>query len=114
MLALKAAMPPISAGDHAASELAQAGGPRGSNATHRIIEAQDDLSRRLEIFRLRCDARAVLTSNGLLDFHEAVDGLHAVAIRDGLISRIGVDAVQRLMAEAFVDAADPWSECRRS
>lgn len=36
-----------------------------------------------------------------MDLHEAIDGLQAAAIRDGLVKEIGQDAVQAMIADAF-------------
>jgi hypothetical protein len=54
-------------------------------------------------FTLRCEARALLYRMGELDMHAAVDVLQADAVRDGLVDLIGQDAVQEIMARAFVD-----------
>jgi hypothetical protein len=62
----------------------------------------------LEVFRLRCDARAHLYVEGLLDLHDAVDELQASAERDGLVVHIGQDAVQVVMGTAF--AARRWPQ----
>jgi hypothetical protein len=53
------------------------------------------------VFELRAWARARLWAAGELDLHDAVDELQAGAERDGLIDRIGQDAVQAIMATAF-------------
>src|SRR4029077_18838468 len=55
----------------------------------------------VEVFRLRCEARAFLVQEGEMDLHEAVDGLQASAAHLGLIEQIGQDTVQAIMAETF-------------
>jgi hypothetical protein len=55
----------------------------------------------LAALELRAAARARLWAEGELDLHDAVDALQASAERDGLIDRIGQDAVQAIMATAF-------------
>jgi hypothetical protein len=55
----------------------------------------------VEIFRARCEARAVLFASGEITLHDAVDGLQADAVASGLVARIGQDEVQRIMAQAF-------------
>ena len=55
----------------------------------------------IEIFRERCEARAMLVANGLMPLIEAVDGLQAAAERAGLVDELGQDAVQKIMAESF-------------
>ena len=54
-----------------------------------------------EVFKLRCEARALLCGLGEIDLHDAVDVLQADAVRDGLVDQIGQDAVQAIMAAAF-------------
>jgi hypothetical protein len=61
----------------------------------------------LDVFRLRCQARADLVAACLMDFHDAVDGLHAVAVRYGLVTEVGQDGVQAIMAEAFANVPRP-------
>jgi len=55
----------------------------------------------LEIFRERCEARALLFAAGELDLHTAVDALEDNAECSGLVRDIGQDAVQAIMANAF-------------
>jgi hypothetical protein len=52
-------------------------------------------------FKLRCEARAHLYSQGELDLHDAADGLEGSAKLGGLNRTISRDAVQAIMAEAF-------------
>jgi hypothetical protein len=53
------------------------------------------------VFGLRCEARAILVAEGELDLIEAVDAMQTAAVRYGLITDIGQDGVQAIMAEAF-------------
>jgi hypothetical protein len=53
------------------------------------------------IFIARAEARAILWQCGEFDLHEAVDVLQAAAETDGLVSEIGQDAVQGIIAKAF-------------
>jgi hypothetical protein len=55
----------------------------------------------LAVFTLRCWARAVLWQACEFDLHTAVDVLQADAERAGLVDRLGQDAVQKMMADAF-------------
>jgi hypothetical protein len=55
----------------------------------------------IEAFEARCDARAYLWSVGDLDLHDAVDQLQRDAERDGLVERVGQNAVQAIIADAF-------------
>jgi hypothetical protein len=55
----------------------------------------------LDVFIARAEARALLWQAGEFDLHDAVDVLWHAAERDGLVTLLGQDAVQRLMAEAF-------------
>jgi hypothetical protein len=54
-----------------------------------------------EIFRARCEAKALLFAAGEIDLHDAVDGLQADAVASGLVRQIGKDAVQTIIADAF-------------
>ena len=53
------------------------------------------------VFKVRCEARALLVATGDLDLHEAVDGLQAAAVASGLVAALGQDSVQAIMADAF-------------
>jgi hypothetical protein len=55
----------------------------------------------LEVFKLRCWARAYLWAACELDLHQAVDVLQADAVRDGLVDTVGQSEVQSIMADAF-------------
>ncbi|HEY1982972.1 MAG TPA: hypothetical protein VGH13_23070 [Xanthobacteraceae bacterium] len=55
----------------------------------------------LDAFAARADARAYLWSIGECDLSDAVDKLQFDAERDGLVERIGQDAVQTILAAAF-------------
>jgi hypothetical protein len=55
----------------------------------------------LDVFELRAWARARLWQAGEFDLHEAVDVLQHAAERDGLVAKLGQDAVQAIIAEAF-------------
>ena len=55
----------------------------------------------IDVFHLRCTAAAAQVAAGLMDFHPAIDGLQTTAEAYGLVSKIGQDAIQHLMADAF-------------
>jgi hypothetical protein len=55
----------------------------------------------IEIFRERCDARAMLVANGLMSLQDAVDGMQESAAAQGLVATHGQDRVQEIMAAAF-------------
>jgi hypothetical protein len=55
----------------------------------------------IEIFRERCEARAMLVANGHMSLIEAVDGLQESAAAQGLLKRYGQDEVQQIMSESF-------------
>ena len=55
----------------------------------------------LSAFRLRCEARALLVAEGVLDFQTAVDELQISAVKSSIIDVVGQDAVQAIMATAF-------------
>jgi hypothetical protein len=54
-----------------------------------------------DVFQARCEARALLYAAGQFTLHESVDALQTAAVASGLVSSLGQDAVQRLMAGAF-------------
>jgi hypothetical protein len=55
----------------------------------------------VDVFTARAEARALLWYAGEFDLHEAVDVLQGDAERIGLITAIGQDAVQAIMAKAL-------------
>ena len=55
----------------------------------------------LDVLYERASTRAYLWFVGEYELHEAVDALQADAVRDGLIERIGQDAVQTILVDAF-------------
>jgi hypothetical protein len=65
------------------------------------IRQQDVRVDPVEVFRLRCNARARLYATGEIDLHTAVDELQESAELNGLVAAIGQDAVQAIMAAAF-------------
>jgi len=58
----------------------------------------------------RAEARAYLWSIGEYELGEAVDALHFASIRDDLIDRIGQEAVQTIIADAFRPYREASSE----
>jgi hypothetical protein len=55
----------------------------------------------LDVFLARCEARAIMVVYGMMHPHDAVDGLQAAAVAQGLVAEFGQDAIQQLMAQAF-------------
>lgn len=55
----------------------------------------------LDVFEARCDARALLCCEGMIDLHLAVDELQDAAEQGGLVKDIGQDAVQAIMSQSF-------------
>jgi hypothetical protein len=76
------------------------------SAAFAIAEREELRVDPLDAFKLRAEARAYLWVAGEYDLHEAVDVLQATAVRDGLVDRIGQDAVQEILAAAFAPAPD--------
>jgi hypothetical protein len=60
-----------------------------------------------QVFAALCAARATLYAAGELGLQEAVDFLQEWAVKNGLVSAVGQDAVQQQMADAFM-AVRPW------
>jgi hypothetical protein len=54
-----------------------------------------------QFFTARAEARALLWRAGEFDLREAVDELQHAAECDGLVDRIGQDAVQEIISKAF-------------
>jgi hypothetical protein len=73
--------------------------PKSAPQHNRPTAASPLLDQR--IFRARCEARARLYEVGQLNLIEAVDALQAFAVRVELITSLGQDAVQAIMAAAF-------------
>jgi hypothetical protein len=71
------------------------------NSIARKIDHHGVTTSPIEIFRERCEARAVLVGNGLMPLIEAVDGLQESAAAQGLLKRYGQDEIQQIMAESF-------------
>ena len=61
----------------------------------------------IDVFRARCEAKALLVAVGELTLHEAVDELQVSAVASGLVAEIGQDAAQRIMAIAFKTVPRP-------
>jgi hypothetical protein len=55
----------------------------------------------IDVFRLRCEVRAILVEACAMRLQEAADGLQEAAVAYGLIDELGQDTVQDLMAGAF-------------
>lgn len=80
--------------------------PKNNNAPGRAMTAVAYVATEtrpdpVDIFRARCEARAILVEAGELAFLDAVDGLQQAAVRDGLVDKLGQNAIQRIMADAF-------------
>lgn len=65
------------------------------------LPARNPVTTPIEVFALRCWARARLYAEGELELHDAVDKLQASAETSGLVDAHGQDAVQAVMADAF-------------
>jgi hypothetical protein len=78
------------------------GAPRqGSNMTISHAATSIVAADPIEVFCARCEARAHLVAAGDFELHEAVDGLQEAVERTGLVTSLGQDAVQAMMAVAF-------------
>ena len=63
----------------------------------------------LAIFRERCEARALLVAEGVLDLIDAVDQLQQTAIDQELIDHFGTDEIQQVMSDAFKRGGRRWT-----
>jgi hypothetical protein len=73
-------------------------------AAARKIDSRSDTTPKpsaVDVFRERAEARAILVNACIYDLQDAVDGLQADAERTGLAAEIGLDAVQKMLADAF-------------
>lgn len=68
---------------------------------HIAHDHEPDLDLLVDVFRARCEARALLVSHALMHLHDAVDGLQAAAVAQGLVTGYGQDHIQQIMDEAF-------------
>jgi hypothetical protein len=59
-------------------------------------------TRSLELFGARCRELAQRVTDGRLGFAEGVDMAYTAAVWSGLGDEVGDDAVQNVMAEAFM------------
>src|SRR5205085_2676642 len=71
------------------------------------LPAQPD-ARNIAVFRARAEARSLLYALGELDLHSAVDELQSFAEQLGLLTTLGHDEVQRLVAEIL--GRERWKE----
>jgi hypothetical protein len=55
----------------------------------------------VDVFFARAEARAILCAEGLLELHEAIDVLQADAEASGLLTKLGQDQVQAIIARSF-------------
>ena len=72
-----------------------------NSAAAAINQPQSAKADPLAVFVARCEARASLVANNMMDLQDAVDGLQLAAERTGLVDELGQDAVQKIMATAF-------------
>jgi hypothetical protein len=72
------------------------------NATNiQIRTVENNALTPLDVFRERCEARAILVTHGMMSIQDAVDGLQNAAVAYGLVADLGDDAVQAIMARTF-------------
>ena len=64
--------------------------------------AQDFKSNQLRLFAVRCTELSDRVFAGELGFIDAVDMAYTAAVLAGLVESIGDDAVQKVMAAAFI------------
>jgi hypothetical protein len=65
------------------------------------INRQSAKASPLEIFRERCEARAMLVAGGMMPLQDAVDQLQESAAAQGLVAQYGQDRIQEILAESF-------------
>jgi hypothetical protein len=72
-----------------------------STAQKKIDHHETAKASPIEIFRERCEARAMLVANGYLDFQITIDELQEVAVSQRLVATHGQDEIQQILAESF-------------
>jgi hypothetical protein len=72
-----------------------------STARRQIDHRESAKPAPLVIFLVRCEARCLLVSNGLMTLQDAVDGMQAAAEAQGLVAQYGQDTIQQILSEAF-------------
>jgi hypothetical protein len=72
-----------------------------SAATQALHPTTKGAGATLDVFRLRCWARANLVEYGMMPLQEAVNGLQDMAVSTDLVDLLGQDEVQAIMANAF-------------
>ena len=55
----------------------------------------------IDMFEMRCWARAYLVAHEMICLQEGVDVLQELAVETGLVDLLGQDAVQSIVAKAF-------------
>src|SRR5512139_3633532 len=60
-----------------------------------------------DVFRERCEARAILVEACVYGQDEAVDAMQQAAVDYGLVAALGQDPVQAMMAKAFATVPRP-------
>jgi hypothetical protein len=61
--------------------------------------------KQMKLFAIRASELADRVSNGQIAFLDAIDLAYDAAIDSGLVDAIGDDAVQKILAAAFANAA---------
>jgi hypothetical protein len=56
---------------------------------------------KLDVYRLHCEARALVYKNGACDLCELVDALWSHAVRAGVVEEYGADQVQSVLGASF-------------
>jgi hypothetical protein len=83
------------------SDNGNAGNPKNCNISDLAVTVQASPSQLLAIFRERCEARALLVAEGMMDLLDAVDELQHVAVDQELVDHFGQDLIQEIMSDAF-------------
>jgi hypothetical protein len=68
-----------------------------------MIALANFTQRQLELFAIRCSELADRVVEGDLQFIESIDFAYSAAEISGLVASIGDDAVQKVMAAAFIN-----------
>jgi len=77
------------------------GNTKNCSISDPAVSAQAAPPNLITVFKERCEARALMVAEGMLDLQEAVDGLQEIALKQGLVQYHGPDAIQQIMSDAF-------------
>jgi hypothetical protein len=83
------------------------GNAKNCNISDLAVAAQASPPNLITVFKERCQARALMVAEGMLELQDAVDSLQEIALKQGLVQYHGQDLVQQIMSDAFKRGGRP-------